>query len=254
LRSRAGAVTGILNGIDTAVWGPANDPHLAERYDVDSLEKKQANKRALQGQLNLEPSEELLVGFIGRLTDQKGADLLAAVAAEIAALPAQLAVLGRGERDIEGALAAAAARHPRSVAVAIGFNEDLAHLIEAGADAFLMPSRYEPCGLGQMHSLRYGTIPIVRRTGGLADSVVDATPEAIAARTATGVAFTDPSANALADAIRRARELYRDRNTWRDMQRTGMAQDFSWKRSAKTYRALHEQADSSSGSHRKRIN
>jgi starch synthase len=231
LRARRGALTGILNGIDDAVWDPAADPHLAERYDESSLDKKKVNKEALQRRLNLEIEPGLpLVGFIGRLTHQKGADLLAAAAAEIAALPAQLAVLGRGERELEGALAAAAARHPGRVAVAIGFNEELAHLIEGGADLFLMPSRFEPCGLNQMYSQRYGTPPVARATGGLLDTIVDGE---------TGFLFERAESSALAAAVRRAGAAWREPRRWRAIQRAGMRRDFSWSAAARQYADLY---------------
>jgi starch synthase len=231
LRERSSALSGILNGIDTAVWDPASDPYLAERYDGASLDKKAANKQALQQRLNLEIQPELpLVGFVGRLTHQKGADLLAAAAAEIAALPAQLAVLGRGERELEGALAAAAARHPGRVAVALGFNEELAHLIEGGADLFVMPSRFEPCGLNQMYSQHYGTPPVARATGGLVDTIVDGE---------TGFLFEKGNSPSLAAAIRRALAAWREPSRWREIQRAGMRRDFSWAAAARQYADLY---------------
>jgi starch synthase len=231
LRERRGALTGILNGIDEAVWDPATDPYLAERYDESSLERKKTNKEALQRRLNLEIEPEIpLVGFIGRLTHQKGADLLATAAAEIAAAPAQLAVLGRGERELEGVLAAAAARHPGRVAVAIDFNEELAHLIEGGADFFLMPSRFEPCGLNQMYSQRYGTPPVARATGGLVDTIGDG---------ATGFLFERAEAGSLAAAVRRAAAAWREPRRWREIQRAGMRRDFSWAAAARQYADLY---------------
>jgi len=230
LRSRRAALSGILNGIDADVWDPATDAHLAQRYDVSSLDEKKANKEALQRRLNLEISDELVVGFIGRLTHQKGADLIAAAAAELAALPAQLAVLGRGEREIEGALAAVAARHPGRIAVAIGFNEPLAHLIEAGADVFLMPSRFEPCGLNQMYSQRYGTPPVARATGGLVDTVKDGE---------SGFLFERAESSALAAAVRRAAAARREPRRWREIQQAGMRRDFSWRAAALQYADLY---------------
>ena len=230
LRSRSGALSGILNGIDTELWDPAGDPHLAERYDASTLEKKHINKRALQRRLNLDPSDDPLVGFVGRLTQQKGADLVAAAAAELAALPAQIALLGRGERIIEGALAAAAARHPGRIGVSIGFSEELAHLIEAGADLFLMPSRFEPCGLNQMYSQRYGTPPVARATGGLADTVEDGK---------SGFLFERAEPSALAAAVRRAVAAWRQPGRWREMQRAGMRRDFSWSAAARRYADLY---------------
>jgi starch synthase len=231
LRERRAALTGILNGIDIEVWNPAADPHLAARYNESNLEKKKTNKEALQRRLNLEIEPGLpLAGFIGRLTHQKGADLLAGAAAEIAAAPAQLAVLGSGERELEGALAAAAARHPGRVAVAIGFDKELAHLIEGGADLFLMPSRFEPCGLNQMYSQRYGTPPVARATGGLLDTIVDGE---------TGFLFERAESSALAAAVRRAAAAWREPRRWRAMQRAGMRRDFSWSAAARQYADLY---------------
>jgi starch synthase len=231
LRERREVLSGILNGIDTEVWNPASDPHLAQRYDESSLDEKRVNKAALQRRLNLDSTKELpLVGFIGRLTHQKGADLIAAAAAELAALPAQLVVLGRGERELEGALAAAAARHPGRIAAATGFDEELAHLIEGGADIFLMPSRFEPCGLNQMYSQRYGTPPVARATGGLVDTISDGE---------TGFLFERAEPPALADAMRRAIAAWREPRRWREIQRAGMARDFSWRTAARQYARLY---------------
>jgi starch synthase len=231
LRERRAALSGILNGIDIETWNPASDPYLAERYDASSLEKKESNKQALQRRLNLDSTKELpLLGFIGRLTHQKGVDLIAAAAAELAALPAQLAVLGRGERELEGALAAAAARHPGRIAAAIGIDEELAHLIEGGADIFLMPSRFEPCGLNQMYSQRYGTPPVARATGGLVDTVSDGE---------TGFLFERAESSALAAAARRAAAAWREPRRWRELQRAGMARDFSWRGAARRYSDLY---------------
>jgi starch synthase len=227
LRSRSGALSGILNGIDAEVWDPARDPHLAARYDAASLEKKALNKKALQERLNLDIGSDLLIGFVGRLTHQKGADLIAAA---IADLPGQVVVLGKGEREIERTLTAAAARHPRRVAVSIGFSEELAHLIEAGADLFLMPSRFEPCGLNQMYSQRYGTPPVARATGGLVDTVADG---------ATGFLFERAEPSALAAAVRRAAAARREPGRWREIQRAGMRCDFSWSASARRYADLY---------------
>jgi starch synthase len=231
LRHRRAALSGILNGIDTEAWNPATDELLAQRYGEDSLEKKSANKQALQRRLNLELDASVpLIGFVGRLTGQKGADLVAAASAELVALPAQLAVLGRGERELERALVAAAARHPGRVAVSSGFDESLAHLIEGGADFFLMPSRYEPCGLNQMYSQRYGTPPVARATGGLADTIADGE---------TGFLFELAEPAALAAAARRAAAAWREPARWRAIQRAGMRRDFSWRAAARRYADLY---------------
>jgi len=232
LRSRREALAGILNGIDTAAWNPAADPLIAERYDASSLESKKANKRALQQRMGLPVDAGIpLFGQVGRLTGQKGSDLLAGAVAELASM-GQLVVLGSGEREHEGALRGVAAQHPGRVAVQIGFDEPLAHLIEAGADLFLMPSRYEPCGLNQMYSQRYGTPPIVRATGGLADTVEDGV---------TGFVFEEASSAALAAAARRALAAYREPAAWQALQRAGMARDFSWSAAARRYADLYLQ-------------
>jgi starch synthase len=230
IRQRRDALTGILNGIDTEVWDPARDPYLAQCYDSSSMEGKGSNKKALQRRMNLAISDEPLIGFVGRLTHQKGVDLIAAALPEIAALPAQVALLGTGERELEGALVAAAARHPGRVAVRVGFDEPLAHLVEAGADIFLMPSRFEPCGLNQMYSQRYGTPPVARATGGLADTIIDGQ---------TGFLFERAESAALAAALRRAVTAWRAPRRWREIQRAGMQRDFSWAAAARRYADLY---------------
>ena len=231
LRARADALSGILNGIDPEVWDPSRDPYLAARYDIENLHAKAKNKQELQRRLNLEVNADVpVLGFVGRLTHQKGADLVAAAATELLGLPAQIAVLGRGERGIEGALAAVAARYPGRVAVAVEFDEPLAHLIEAGSDVFLMPSRYEPCGLNQMYSQRYGTPPVARATGGLVDTVADGE---------SGFLFERAEASALAAAVRRALAVWREPARWREMQRAGMQRDFSWRAAARQYADLY---------------
>jgi starch synthase len=231
LRQRSGALSGILNGIDTDEWNPAADRHLAATYDASSLEKKALNKNALQERLNLERDSGIpLIGFVGRLTHQKGVDLIAAAIAELAALPAQIALLGKGDRELEGTLGTAAARHPGRVAMATGFDEPLAHLIEAGADLFLMPSRYEPCGLNQMYSQRYGTLPVARATGGLADTIQDGE---------TGFLFERAETSSLTAAVRRALAAWREPGRWREMQGAAMRRDFSWSAAARQYADLY---------------
>ncbi|HEX6298383.1 MAG TPA: glycogen synthase GlgA [Burkholderiales bacterium] len=231
LRQRREALTGILNGIDVAQWDPAADPRIAQPYDTHTLEAKAANKAALQRRMGLRLEEDLpLLGMVSRLTHQKGSDLVAEVVDELAAMPAQLAVLGKGERTQEEALRALAARHPGSVAVQVGFDEDLAHAIEAGADLFLMPSRFEPCGLNQMYSQRYGTPPVARATGGLIDTIADGV---------TGFLFEGAEPAALTAAVRRALAAYRDPARWARIQRAGMARDFSWGAAARRYADLY---------------
>lgn len=241
LRHRHRALSGILNGIDTEVWNPATDPRITQTYSAQSLELKRDNKRALQAQLGLRQDAELpLVGFIGRLVEQKGIDLLLAAFPQILARPAQIALLGSGIAEFEQALTRLAASHPDHMAVFIGYDETLAHRIEAGADIFLMPSRYEPCGLNQMYSLRYGTIPVVHRVGGLADTVVEnADP---AAPGANGFVFEQPTPTALLDAMARAFAGYEQPSHWRTLQRNAMGLDLSWHHSALAYQALYEDA------------
>jgi starch synthase len=240
LAARADRLHGILNGIDVRAWNPLADRLIPRRYDSTRLDAKPENKRALQERTGLPSTTDVpLFGFVGRLTEQKGADLLVEAAPRLAALPAQLAALGAGSRELEASLRAVARAHPGSVAVEIGFDEPLAHLIEAGADAFVMPSRFEPCGLNQMYSQRYGTPPIGHATGGLCDSIVDCTPATLAAGTATGFLFREPTAAALLDAIGRAVAAYRDPPTWRALQRSGMAKDFSWDAAAREYLQLY---------------
>jgi starch synthase len=231
LRHRRDVLSGILNGINTRIWDPWNDVRIAQRYDARTLERKAANKAALQRRLNLEPRERVpLVGVVSRLTLQKGADLLAAAADALAALPAQLAVVGQGERTLEQALAAAAARHPGRIGVQVVFDEDLAHAIEAGADLFVMPSRFEPCGLNQMYSQRYGTPPVARATGGLVDTVQDGVG---------GFLFKEASADGLLGAVRRALDVYAEPARWLNLQRAGMERDFSWSAAARRYADLY---------------
>jgi starch synthase len=240
LRWRRDVLSGILNGIDTEEWDPATDPLLARQYDTTTLDAKTENKRALQRSLGLALEPEIpLLGVVSRLVPQKGLDLLADIAGAIIDLPAQLAVLGAGDSDLEHRFLQLAARDSGRIAVRIGFDNALAHLIEAGADAFLMPSRFEPCGMNQMYSQRYGTPPVVRATGGLVDSVVDCNRETLTSGTATGFVFDEPEAAAFLAAIKRAIDMYRNRGAWRDVQRNGMAKDFGWDRAARQYAEIY---------------
>jgi starch synthase len=240
LRARSDRLTGILNGIDTEAWDPRRDRWLARRYGPDSLEAKTENKAALQRELGLAQAEIPLFGVVSRFTGQKGVDLVADLAPRIAAMPAQLVVLGSGNEALARRLGEAAGAHPESAALRATYDEPLAHRIEAGADAFLMPSRFEPCGMNQMYSQRYGTPPVVRATGGLADSVVDCTGESLEDGSATGFVFREPDTASLFAAVERAARLWRDRDAWRRLQRNGMARDFSWKASARRYAGLYE--------------
>lgn len=243
LTHRADRLTGILNGIDYETWNPARDPLITKNFDSNSIEAKSANKLALQKDLGLPQNARLpLIGMIGRMVEQKGVDLILAALDELMRNEVQLVVLGSGESRYEQAFLAAAQRYPAQLHVTIGFNEALAHQIESGADMFLMPSRFEPCGLNQLYSLRYGTVPIVRGTGGLADTVIDATEQNLADGTATGFVFNEPSVKALLAKIQQALQLYSQGARWRSLVTTGMRQDFSWERSAAAYLNVYEQA------------
>lgn len=241
LAERSAVLSGILNGIDEEEWNPWHDPYLVEPFHGGRLKGKAANKRALQERLGLavEPDVPLL-GVVSRITHQKGLDLLLATADKIISAPAQVVLLGTGEAALETAFRTLAARYPGRVSVTIGFNEALSHQIEAGADMFMMPSRFEPCGLNQMYSQRYGTIPLVHATGGLVDTVVDVTPETLADGSATGFVFGKESATEFLAAVQRALSAYRDQKTWRTLIKNGMRRDFSWKQSAQGYVALYE--------------
>ena len=243
LRHRAGDLRGILNGVDGALWNPAADPALAAPYAANRLSAKRDNKRALQQELALESAADRpLFGVVSRLTQQKGLDLVLTLGEGITQLPAQLVVLGSGDKAMEGGFSALAARHPGQIAVHLDFNEGLAHRIEAGADAFLMPSRFEPCGLNQMYSLRYGTPPIVRATGGLADTVVDVSEASLAARTANGFVFDEATPHALWLALERATRCWHDRKLWQRIQQNGMRRDFAWAHAVREYVALYRDA------------
>jgi len=240
LRARRGAISGILNGIDTRVWDPATDPLIAKQYDARQLAARGVNKQALQARLGLTPSgKTLLYGVVSRLTGQKGVDLLLQALPALIEQGAQLAVLGSGEAALEQGLLAATQQHPGRVAAVIGYDEPLAHAIQAGVDALLVPSRFEPCGLTQLCALRYGAIPVVARTGGLADTVVDANEMALASKVGTGVVFSPVTTDALVHALDRAAALYAQPQRWRALQRRAMATDVSWAGPAAQYAALY---------------
>jgi starch synthase len=241
LRGRARDLVGILNGIDEDAWDPQTDPHLRKRYGLaDVAEGKRENRRALCERLGLahDPSS-LLAVYVGRLAWQKGVELFLDPAAAIDRPGLQVAILAAGDRALEQSFRDYAMRRAGRVAVAIGYDEPLAHLMEAGADTLLMPSRYEPCGLNQMYSQHYGTIPVVRRTGGLADTVVDATAETLANGSATGVCFEHADATALGWGIGKAIELRREPGTWRALQQAGMQRDFGWSAAAAKFIELY---------------
>ena len=234
LHRRAADLIGILNGIDVVRWNPESDPLVPASYSAADLDGKAAAKKALLAHVKLPTHAAALarpvIGLISRLTDQKGFDLVGAAAGALMELDATWVMLGSGERHYEDLWRTMAARHADRVSATIGFDERLAHMIEAGADIFLMPSRFEPCGLNQLYSLRYGTVPVVRATGGLKDTVRDADEPG-----GTGVVFTDYTPSALVGAVRRALELFKDRTRWQGLQRAGMSVDPSWDASAREY-------------------
>jgi len=240
LRGRADKLSGILNGIDVKVWDPGADRLIPKTFDASGLEPRAINKADLQARFGLDPDPDApLFAVVSRLSWQKGLDLLLSALPSLLAQGAQLALLGSGDPDLQAGFATAAAANTGRIACQFGYDEALAHGMQAGADALLVPSRFEPCGLTQMCALRYGAVPVVARVGGLNDTVVDAGPMALAAGAGTGVQFAPVVTPMLESAIRRTAELYRDRRVWRRLQINGMACDVSWRRSAQRYAALY---------------
>lgn len=243
LRAKGDRYTGILNGIDTSVWDPASDVLLPAHFSVDDLSGKRTNKRALLERFRLPVGDDALgrpvIGIVSRLVDQKGFDLILAAADELMALDATWVVLGSGDPRYEAQFRALAQRHPSRIAVEIGFDDGLAHLIEAGADVFLMPSRFEPCGLNQMYSLRYGTVPVVRAVGGLDDTVRS---YGTRARRANGFKFAEETSEALVRTVRHALRIYRRSDRWTALMRQGMEEDHSWEPSAREYVKVYRRA------------
>jgi len=242
LTQRGDRLSGIVNGIDSAVWDPCSDPLLPASYSAADVGPKREVKRALLDRFGL-PSDDVsltrpLVGMVSRMVDQKGLDLIFEARRELMALPVSWVILGTGEPRHEAMWRALAVAHPERVGARIGFDEPLAHLIEGGADLFLMPSRFEPCGLNQMYSMRYGTVPVVRATGGLADTVRDVESTT---GSGTGFVFDDYSASAMLAALHAALATFGDRHRWAAIQHAGMTQDFSWTASAAAY--VHEYRD-----------
>jgi starch synthase len=241
LRYRSAALSGILNGIDDSVWNPATDMLIPAKYSRARLGKRAGNKPALQQRMGLDESPDaLLIGVISRLTSQKGLDMLLDQIDHLVAAGMQLAVLGSGDPGLEQAFGAAAEWHLGSVGCIVGYDEELAHLIQAGSDALLVPSRFEPCGLTQLYALRYGAIPVVSRVGGLADSVIDANEAALNAGVATGIQFWPPTPEALGVGLDRLMALWQDRPAWERVQRSGMAADVSWRGPAGRYVKLYQ--------------
>jgi starch synthase len=240
LRMRRQTLVGILNSIDVEVWNPATDPALPARYTAMDLRGKAVCKTALLHTYGFpEASDTFLIGMISRLVDQKGVDILASALPELLRLPLRLLILGSGEPRYEQFLAAQTQAYPDRLGVRLEFDDDLAHQIEAGCDAFLMPSRYEPCGLNQMYSMRYGTVPIVRGIGGLRDTVL---PFDAANREGTGFVFQEATGEALLRAVRQALHIYADATAWQRLRQNGMAQDFSWGQLVSRYVDLYRQA------------
>jgi starch synthase len=242
LRARSGVLSGILNGIDTEVWDPTGDTMLAATFDRTTLAKRAANKTALQARLGLDQDATApLFGVISRLTWQKGTDLVLACLPVLQALGAQLALVGAGEPAIEAGFRIEAERAPNRIGCFIGYDESLAHLVQGGADALLVPSRFEPCGLTQLCALHYGAVPLVARVGGLADTVIDANAAALAAGVATGVQFAPVTAGMLDMAMRRIVALYREPSVWHTLQENGMAAEVTWRGPARQYAALYRE-------------
>ncbi len=237
--SRGTRVSGIVNGIDIAQWNPESDPALHARFGLKTLAKRSINKRALEAEFGLQPGDGPLFVVISRLTWQKGMDVLLEAIDHLVGIGGRLALLGSGDKAMENAFHAAAMRHPGKVAVRIGYDEDLSHRMQAGGDAILIPSRFEPCGLTQLYGLAYGCVPVVARTGGLADTVIDANLAALMGGVATGLQFDGITYASLADAISRTVTLYGQADVWRSIQRAGMKTDFSWTRSGKAYADLY---------------
>jgi len=238
LRSRGDAVSGILNGVDYSEWDPATDPKIPAQYSVENLAGKRVSKAALLAELGLPGDlERPVIGMVSRLAGQKGFDLIEAAAAGLMKEDLTLAVLGCGDPKYQAFLKALKAEHPDKVGLRIAYDDVLAHKIEGGADIFLMPSLYEPCGLNQIYSLRYGTVPVVRATGGL-DDTIDGS---------TGFKFREYTAEALLAAIRTALAAYRDRDRWTEMMRAGMRKDYSWTASAAKYAALYQRLSDRGG-------
>lgn len=241
LRTRRAALRGIINGIDVAGRNPEVDSFLPQTFTVQKLDRRAANKRAIERHFGLDAEDGLLHGVVSRLTWQKGIDILAAGIDHLVSTGARLALVGTGQPDIEHAVTAAAHRHPGRVGTIIGFDEDLSHLMHGGCDTILSPSRFEPCGLTQLYGMRYGCVPIAARTGGLSDTIVDGNHAGLSSRVATGFLFSPVDQPSLEDALARAADCFSDRELWQSLQKHGMAQDFSWDRSAAAYARLYRE-------------
>jgi starch synthase len=256
LALRRDKLRGILNGIDDDIWDSANDFYLPANFDASNPEERRHNRAALCQELGLDQDDGPILSAVSRLTWQKGMDMLADVAEEIVYRGAKLIVCGQGDAAIQDLLLRTAERFPGRIAVYVGYDERLAHLIHAGSDAVIQPSRFEPCGLTQLYALRYGSVPIVSRTGGLAETVIDANDAAMGAGVATGFQFHPVTTEGLRHAIRRAIEVYQIPEQWQRLQNQGMTARFSWERSAglyaRLYRQLLDEAESGNDNYRNR--
>jgi starch synthase len=240
LQSRRTSLSGIVNGIDTDVWNPQTDKALTANYSAKNIEQRKINKRAVEKRFALDEGDGILHGVVSRLTWQKGLDIFASLLDGLVAGGARLALIGTGEAAIEQAVMAASLRHPGRIGVVTAYDENLSHLVQGGCDTMLVPSRFEPCGLTQLYGLRYGCVPVVARTGGLADTIIDANDAALAAGVATGVQFSPVDGLTLQNALARTDTLFENKQAWSAMQQRGMATDVSWDRSAAAYAALYK--------------
>jgi starch synthase len=240
LNDRTEVLTGIVNGIDLEQWDPRTDPHLAAHYSVDDIEARRGNRHAVEERFGLERDDSLLLCLVSRLTWQKGIDVLVECLDDMVRMGVKLALLGNGDPAMEAAIHAAAGRHPGRIGVVTGYDEGLSHLLTAGADGILVPSRFEPCGLTQLHGLRYGCLPVVTRTGGLADTVIDANEAALSAGVATGFQFEPLARQPLLNVIRRVLAVHRNPADWRQMQIQAMKSDVSWDHSAECYIEVYQ--------------
>lgn len=243
LAHRSERLSGILNGIDTEAWNPASDPLIEPRFDLKNLKKRAQAKANLQDISGLPVNASLpVLTWVGRLVEQKGIDFLLESLPKLMALPLQIILIGTGDARYEKTLRDWQHLFPERLSVYLGYDEARAHQAEAGADLFLMPSRFEPCGLNQMYSQRYGAVPLVRRAGGLADTVVDASDDALDAGTATGIVFDEATSDVFFAAVKRALELYEQKHLWQSIQKNGMQKDFAWETSARQYLDLYDAA------------
>ena len=239
LRARSNVVQGIVNGIDTDIWNPANDVNVRQSYTSKQLAKRSENKSAIEKRFGLETGDGLLYCIVSRLTLQKGMDLVAAALPRLIELGSRLAILGSGDAALEGSLKEATVRYPGRVGIATTYDEPLSHLLQAGSDAILIPSRFEPCGLTQLYGLHYGCVPVVARVGGLADTIIDANDAALSAGVASGIQFAPVTQEALEHALQRTTAIYADKSAWASLQQAGMKADVSWTRSAARYADLY---------------